>query len=322
MTEARSIVDAAGLAGVCSTLCVSAAIRCIGPTVRDEAIVYDEIATSTDLPRGCGDEQDGGHYRLDASRRRGAVRLCRRPAILEEVPASAGAAPVARAARGRRAARRGRAARRTRNSPSSACAPASCTPSPFRTTCFLGGEYVDPHYRARREDVFVVAVNCGVAGGACFCVSMDTGPKATIGFRPRADRDRRADGVRFSSRRDGGGQGAAGRHCRIAPRPPARSSEARGDRRADGGQHGPQPCEADDVRRAARAQSRSSALGRCRRALPLLHQLHDGLSDLLLHDASRTRAISPASRARARGAGIPASPGFFLYSRRQRAAAA
>ena len=36
----------------------------IGPTVRDGAIVYDEIATSADLPVGWTDEQDGGTYRL------------------------------------------------------------------------------------------------------------------------------------------------------------------------------------------------------------------------------------------------------------------
>ena len=36
----------------------------VGPTVRDQAIVYDEIACSADLPLGWTDEQDGGHYRL------------------------------------------------------------------------------------------------------------------------------------------------------------------------------------------------------------------------------------------------------------------
>ena len=45
-----------------------------------------------------------------------------------------------------------------------------------------GGVYVDPYYRARREDLFIIAVNCGTAGGTCFCVSMNTGPKATSGF--------------------------------------------------------------------------------------------------------------------------------------------
>ena len=38
--------------------------RLIGPTVRDGAIVYDDISTSADLPAGWTDEQDGGHYRL------------------------------------------------------------------------------------------------------------------------------------------------------------------------------------------------------------------------------------------------------------------
>jgi formate hydrogenlyase subunit 6/NADH:ubiquinone oxidoreductase subunit I len=46
----------------------------------------------------------------------------------------------------------------------------------------MQGPYVDPHYQARREGAFIVAVNCGQAGGTCFCVSMNTGPKAAAGF--------------------------------------------------------------------------------------------------------------------------------------------
>jgi hypothetical protein len=36
----------------------------IAPTVRDDAIVYDEIGAAAELPIGWTDEQDGGHYRL------------------------------------------------------------------------------------------------------------------------------------------------------------------------------------------------------------------------------------------------------------------
>src|SRR5579875_2288507 len=36
----------------------------IGPTVRAQAIVYDEIRSSAELPAGWTDEQDGGTYRL------------------------------------------------------------------------------------------------------------------------------------------------------------------------------------------------------------------------------------------------------------------
>jgi sulfhydrogenase subunit beta (sulfur reductase) len=36
----------------------------VGPTVRDRAIVYDEIRRAADLPVGWTDEHDGGHYWL------------------------------------------------------------------------------------------------------------------------------------------------------------------------------------------------------------------------------------------------------------------
>lgn len=36
----------------------------IAPTVRDGAIVYDEVQTVAELPVGWTDEQDGGKYRL------------------------------------------------------------------------------------------------------------------------------------------------------------------------------------------------------------------------------------------------------------------
>jgi hypothetical protein len=36
----------------------------VGPTVRDSAIVYDEITDMEDLPVGWTDTQDGGTYRL------------------------------------------------------------------------------------------------------------------------------------------------------------------------------------------------------------------------------------------------------------------
>jgi ferredoxin len=48
---------------------------------------------------------------------------------------------------------------------------------------FLKGKHVDPTYQARRENAFIVAVNCGGAScGTGFCVSLGTGPKATFGF--------------------------------------------------------------------------------------------------------------------------------------------
>ena len=42
--------------------------------------------------------------------------------------------------------------------------------------------YQDPHYRARREQAFILAVNCTEPGETCFCTSMKSGPKCQSGF--------------------------------------------------------------------------------------------------------------------------------------------
>ncbi|HEV2583008.1 MAG TPA: 4Fe-4S dicluster domain-containing protein, partial [Ktedonobacteraceae bacterium] len=47
---------------------------------------------------------------------------------------------------------------------------------------FTNAHYRDPIYTTRRENVCIIAVNCGQAGETCFCVSMQTGPQATGGF--------------------------------------------------------------------------------------------------------------------------------------------
>src|SRR5436305_4551893 len=53
----------------------------VGPTVRDNAIVYDALTSVADLPIGYTDEQDGGTYRLKklGDRRCSAMLLVRTP---------------------------------------------------------------------------------------------------------------------------------------------------------------------------------------------------------------------------------------------------
>jgi ferredoxin len=46
----------------------------------------------------------------------------------------------------------------------------------------MDGAYPDPFYAARRDGAFIVAVNCTVSAATCFCVSMETGPKAEGGY--------------------------------------------------------------------------------------------------------------------------------------------
>jgi ferredoxin len=174
------VITRDGLAALLAALHADG-FRVIGPTVRDDAIVYDDVATVDDLPAGWTDEQDGGRYRL---KRRDddalfgyavgphawkrflhppLVRLWRAEPDATGLRVTANAEPEERFA---------------------FLAVRSCElhAIAIQDKVFLQGPYVDPHYRARREGAFLVAVNCGTAGGTCFCASMDTGPKAAAGY--------------------------------------------------------------------------------------------------------------------------------------------
>src|SRR5688572_1000834 len=47
---------------------------------------------------------------------------------------------------------------------------------------FVRGAYVDPIYAGRRNEAFLIAVNCTQAASTCFCTSMNTGPRCRSGF--------------------------------------------------------------------------------------------------------------------------------------------
>ncbi|WP_448594187.1 4Fe-4S dicluster domain-containing protein [Thermoflexus hugenholtzii] len=152
----------------------------IGPCIREGAIVYDEIHQVSDLPIGWTDEQDGGRYRLkrreDASFFGYAVGPYSWKRFLHPPVLSLGQA--------------------RRNGAGFEWTVPSDPPPRYAflgvRACelhaiaildrvFMGGPYVDPAYQARRERVFLIAVQCAVAGGTCFCASMGTGPKAPPG---------------------------------------------------------------------------------------------------------------------------------------------
>lgn len=159
----------------------TAGYRVCGPTVRDQAIVYDDIADIGDLPSGWTDEQDGGHYRLkrrDDDALFGYIvgphswKKYLHPPRRTLWSATRDASGIAITAEPEPETKFAFIGVR-------ACEIAAIA---VQDRVFLEGKYVDPQYRARREGAFIVAVNCGEAGGTCFCVSMDTGPKAKAGF--------------------------------------------------------------------------------------------------------------------------------------------
>lgn len=153
----------------------------LGPTIRDGAIVIGDVSGVEDLPVGWRDEQDGGRYRLSRRRDEAWFGYTVGPDSWKKVffpkrqrlwqadrDSKGGVAVVEESAQGRKVALLG----------VRAC---DLRAIGIQDRVFMGGGYRDPHYAAAREDVFVIAVQCGVAGGTCFCASMGTGPEVNEG---------------------------------------------------------------------------------------------------------------------------------------------
>lgn len=153
----------------------------VGPTIDQEAIVYDEIQTVDQLPRGWTDEQSPGQYRL---RRRdddawfGYVvgphswkkfLFPAKTTLLSAQKTENGWEFVPRADDSRSFALLG----------VRACELAAIR---IQDRVFIEGPYQDPLYRERRERLFTIAVNCTQAASTCFCTSMKTGPRCDVGF--------------------------------------------------------------------------------------------------------------------------------------------
>jgi ferredoxin len=155
----------------------------VGPTVRDRAIVYDEIRAAADLPVGWTDEQDGGHYRLRRRDDEALFGYAVGPHSWKQYQLP----PEVSLWRARVDERGGlvEVSEPAKTAPQYAFFGArSCElhAMGILNRVLLGGSHPDPADRARAQDVFVVAVQCGQAGGTCFCVSMNTGPVAESGF--------------------------------------------------------------------------------------------------------------------------------------------
>jgi formate hydrogenlyase subunit 6/NADH:ubiquinone oxidoreductase subunit I len=157
---------------------IARGFRLVGPTLRDAAIVYDDIRRVEDLPVGWTDAQEAGTYRVrrrddaavfgyvvgphswkkylfpprsliwKASRQEGGFRF----------EAVAAAEP-----------------------PLALLGVRSCELHAIAVQDRVF-HAVDPAYRARRDALLIIAVQCGQAAPTCFCGSMQTGPRAAGGF--------------------------------------------------------------------------------------------------------------------------------------------
>jgi len=180
MTDDRAVLTREGLADLLRTL-RGDGFRLIGPKVRGGAIVYDAIDGIDDLPAGWTEEQEAGRYRLE---RRADAALFGF-AVGPESFKRTFFAPTVRLFRARRRDGSFVVLDRAEAAPRLALVGArSCDLHAIavQDRILRDGPYPDPSYTSRRAGTFVLAVQCGKAGGTCFCVSMQTGPRAESGF--------------------------------------------------------------------------------------------------------------------------------------------
>ena len=160
--------------------------RVLGPTVRDGALVFDDVKSLDDLPVGWRDEQSPGRYRLTHGggdevfgvvNGPGSLKaytfVPREPLLRIEMSAEAGSGGAFRAEalvpQAERLAILG----------VRACDLAALA---VQDRIFLGDRFPDASYAARRERLFLVAVGCTHSLETCFCASMETGPQPRQGY--------------------------------------------------------------------------------------------------------------------------------------------
>lgn len=172
-------LDLAGLGRLVDVL-RARGYRVLGPQVRDDAVVYDELPSADRLPVGVGDEQAPGRYRLrergDLARFGYAVgphswrrslqvpeeELFRVIAVDDAFELRLPAEPA---------------------EPLALVGVRGCELAAIEVQdrVFGAGEHQDTRYLGRRAGAFRVAVECHAPAATCFCPSMGTGPAVAGG---------------------------------------------------------------------------------------------------------------------------------------------
>jgi sulfhydrogenase subunit beta (sulfur reductase) len=156
--------------------------RMLGPVTRNGAITYASLASADDLPEGLRDHQGPGHYRLEpeASKRRFA--WANGPQALKPLTF------VPRETLWRcELDDHGRLRfldAEVHPEPTAVIGVRACDLAALRIQerHFLKPPYPDPHYAARRQSLFLVAVHCSHPAETCFCASTGDGPRAESGY--------------------------------------------------------------------------------------------------------------------------------------------
>ncbi len=153
----------------------------VGPTIRDQAIVYDQIRNGEELPIGWTDVQEAGTYQLKKRMDNALFGYNVGPHSWKKFLH----APILQLWKAIKTTNGFEVHAPAKEVPRYAfIGVRSCELHAIliQDRVLLQDRFADPHYAARREGSLIIAVQCTNAGGTCFCASMETGPRASKGF--------------------------------------------------------------------------------------------------------------------------------------------
>jgi ferredoxin len=178
--DAAGVIEPEGLDELVSAL-RRRGYRVVGPTLRDGAIVYDELDSAADIPAGWTDVQEPASYRLERRDDQARFGYAVGPQSWKQFlfPARVSLWQAHRTEDGFELSEPD-----DPDAPYAFLGVRACElhAIDIQDRVFIGGRHVDRDYAGRRRDAFVVAVNCFEPGGTCFCTSMGTGPAVDSGY--------------------------------------------------------------------------------------------------------------------------------------------
>ena len=150
---------------------------CIGPQVRNNAIIYDELEHASQLPWGMRDVQTPGEYRLEKTPENSAFSFANGPQAIKPIlfkPTET----VWRTTRDN-SGKLMFESYHPEEKPVAVLGARSCDIAAMliQDKVFIRDKHLDIRYKNRREKLFIVAVNCAYSSDNCFCVSAGTGPE-------------------------------------------------------------------------------------------------------------------------------------------------
>jgi len=155
---------------------LTAGYQVLGPMLEQDVIQYRPLDSTSQLPRGVHDHQAPGSYRTTTTDSTRQFAWANGPQALKPL-LFAPTEPLWRVERDADGALRFITAV-PEAAPTAVIGVRACDLAALRLQDrhFLEGEHPDPYYRARRDNLLLVAVDCSHPADTCFCASTGDGP--------------------------------------------------------------------------------------------------------------------------------------------------